>query len=183
MARDDARVRRAERARRLHVLEPAHDEHLAAHQARHARPADDADHHEDERQGRADGGGDGDEQEQRREGEGDVGEAHDRGVHPAAGVPGDEAQRQPQGAGDGLTDETDRERQARAEQYAREHIPSLHVGPEQERTGRRVQAFGKRPAQGIPGGHPRRDEREKGEADHEDQARHRPTVVREASPE
>ena len=43
---DDARVARAERALGLHELELAHDEHLAANEARHARPADDADREE-----------------------------------------------------------------------------------------------------------------------------------------
>ena len=36
-------VARAERLGRLHELELAHDEHLAANEPRHPRPADDAD--------------------------------------------------------------------------------------------------------------------------------------------
>ena len=45
---DDADIAAAEGARRLDVLELAHDEHLAANESRHARPADDADRDEDD---------------------------------------------------------------------------------------------------------------------------------------
>ena len=67
MARDDAVVALAERARGLHVLELPHDEHLSANDARHPRPADDADRHEHRAERRLEGGGERDEQQERRE--------------------------------------------------------------------------------------------------------------------
>ena len=64
MAREDARIRRAERTCRLHVLEPAGEQDLAPDDARHPRPAHDADDDEHHGQRGLHRGGNGDEQQQ-----------------------------------------------------------------------------------------------------------------------
>ena len=43
MPADDPEIGRAQRARGVDVLQPAGEQHLTAHEAGHARPADDAD--------------------------------------------------------------------------------------------------------------------------------------------
>ncbi len=183
MARDDAGVGGAEGARRLHVLEAAHDEHLTAHQASHPRPADDANHHEHHGERGLHGSGDGDQEQEGREGEGHIGDAHNESLNPSAVVAGDEPERDAEGHGDALTDEPHRQRQSGAVEHAREDVASLRVAPQQKRAGGGVQALGEAAAERIA----RRDEgranSQGGESDDDREAEAGPGVTGESGPD
>ena len=124
----DADVARAERLGRLHELELAHDEHLAANEPRHPRPADDADREEHDGQRRLQRGGHRDEQQQRGKRERHVGEAHHQLVDPAAVVAGEQPEREAEQQRDGLRDDARGERDARAVHEPRPHVAPLDVG-------------------------------------------------------
>ena len=128
--RQDAPVRAPERARRLHVVERADDQNLAARDARHAGPAHQPDHEQHDGHAGPDGRSDRDEQEQWREGERDIREAHDRCIDPAAVVARGETEHEAERECDQLAHETDRKRHTRAEQHAGENVAPLRVGAE-----------------------------------------------------
>ena len=97
VARQDAAVRAAREARRHDELLLADRQHLAVDHARHRRPVDDADHHDEHPDaGLADGRRQGDRQQQDGEGQHHVGGAHHEGLEPAAEVAGDDAEDHPE---------------------------------------------------------------------------------------
>jgi hypothetical protein len=113
--------------------------------------------------------------EQRREGEGEVGEAHDELVHPAAARGGKQAERHAEADADRDGDHRDGDRVVRARHHHREHVAPERVGAERVQRGGRlqlVQDVHGRGRIGRPGERDRRhDEQQRRDRAAEQQAR------------
>ena len=130
-------VLRAERARRLHVLELARPQHLAAHQPRVAHPADDRQREQDVRQARPEHRDERNRQQQPGKRQQHVDDPADHIVERRR-----RSSRRPRRAACRPTADTDddgqadEERDARAGEHAREDVASELVEAERMRAGR-----------------------------------------------
>src|SRR5574340_818634 len=123
-------VRRAHRARGIHVLVLLHGQDRAAEHARDRRPAEDADSDEHVLIARAENRQQGDREQHVGKREEDVRRSHDERVDDAAVVAGDRSEDQPYEERDAHGEDTYRQRHPRSVDHSREHVATDAVGPE-----------------------------------------------------
>ena len=130
MPDDERRVPGAGGARRLHEFALFHRKHLGSDEARHRRPSDDAERHEERYDSRRDNRYDRDEKEERGIRERDVGEPHDGGVDLAAEISRERAEDEAENERNRPREKPDPERYPGPVQNARENVPAERIGPE-----------------------------------------------------
>ena len=128
MLHHDAKIAGAERSDCLDVLELAHDQHLATNDARHPRPADDADRREDDAFRRLERRNHRDQQQERGKRQRHVGETHHDLIDPAPVKSGEQAHANAEREGDSLRDEADGERHASPVDETGPDVAALDVG-------------------------------------------------------
>ncbi len=122
----------AQSFRRGDIIAALHAERLAAHDARHIEPFDDADGDEDQHEIAADEDGEENDEEDERQSIEDFDEAHHREIDSAPDKAGDAAEGDAERQRDERGEQADGERDAQCNEDAGEKIAAIGVGAERK---------------------------------------------------
>jgi hypothetical protein len=170
MAQKNPPISRAQRTGRQHELRMAKHQHLASDQSSHPSPPNDADHHENHRQGWLDGSCHCDEEQKGRKRQSDIRKPHHQSVYPTSVISGKQTEENSERYRHRLRDEAYREGKPGTVQYPAQDVASLGVGA-QEEPGSRLDQIGvsevpgDRIVRGEPGGKDRRNDYGRDEED------------------